>query len=349
MRIPHAYIRLTANARFAIIGLVNDSAIRGPFLLEPRLDMKIWGGRRLADYGFDLPPSALVGEAVITPPNAVIRSGPFMGSSLGDLIATDPEGLLGAKGLRLAGGQPSLPLLVKIIDATTDLSVQVHPDDARAPSGSMGKTEAWFVLGAEPGATLYVGLNDPTEFAELAQEARTGVSIGKRMRTIPARAGDVIFIPAGTVHAIGAGVLLYEIQQPSTITYRLDDWGRVDESGQPRDLHIEDALAVSEHDLRPNNEVAPIRTAGMPATPCVRCDAFALEVIDLHAGDELVLEPEPGPVVFTCVEGGARLTTDSTALNLSRGGTAVTLADGPPARLSVRDSARILRGWIDQA
>ena len=341
-------MRLTARGALTNIATMTISTTtRGPFLLEPRLDAKIWGGRRLANYGLDLPANEPVGEAVITPPDAVIRNGSHAGKRLGEVIALDPEGLLGTNGLRLSGGQPSLPLLVKLIDATTDLSVQVHPDDARAPAGSMGKTEAWFVLEAEPGANLYVGLNDPDEFGNLAREARAGVSVGARMRTVPARPGEVIFIPAGTVHAIGAGVLLYEIQQPSTITYRLDDWGRLDDKGQPRELHVEEALAVSEPELRPESEVAPTRTATMPAHPCVHCDAFALEVIALRPGDELKLASEPGPIVFTCIDGAAQLSADGEVVQLTKGETAVMLAAAPPACLRASSHARILRGWID--
>jgi mannose-6-phosphate isomerase len=167
------------------------------------------------------------------------------------------------------------------------------------------------------------------------------------MRTLPARPGEVIFIPAGTVHAIGAGVLLYEIQQPSTITYRLDDWGRVDDKGQPRELHVEEALAVSEPELRPESEVAPTRTAAMPAHPCVHCDAFALEVIALGPGDELRLASESGPTVFTCIDGAAQLSADGEVVQLTKGETAVMLADGPPLSLHASSHTRILRGWID--
>jgi len=319
---------------------------RGPFLLDPRLDLKIWGGRRLGAYNLELPPNDPVGEAVITSPDARIRSGPFAGRSLGDVIARDPEGMLGSDGLRLSGGQPRLPLLIKLIDATTDLSIQVHPDDARAPAGSMGKTEAWYVLEAEPGANLYVGLNDPAEFNELASEARSGTSVGARMRTVPAQPGEVIFIPAGTVHAIGAGVLLYEIQQPSTITYRLDDWGRVDDLGQPRELHVEAALAVSEPHLRPASEIAAMRTATMPATPCVQCEAFALEVIEVRGGEEMTLDFETGPAVFTCIAGAVRLDADGIAVDLARGDTAVMMADAPIVHLRTIQPAQILRGWL---
>lgn len=321
-------------------------AHRGPFLLEPRLDAKLWGGRRLSAHGFALPDHEVIGEAVVTHAEAAIRNGPLAGMRIGDVIARDPLDALGQNGLRLAGGQPIVPLLVKWIDASTDLSIQVHPDDARAPAGSLGKTEAWFVLAAEPGARLYVGLTDPTDLAGLASDARAGMSVGPRMRTLPARPGEVLFLPAGTIHALGAGVMVYEIQQPSTVTYRLDDWGRVDEGGNPRELHVEAALAVSDPTLAPNPRTPHPRGASDPVTPCVLCDEFALELIELRPGDAITMDPETGPVVFTTVAGDVEVAAADEAVALQHGETAVMLAGAGPVRLATASGARVLRGWI---
>lgn len=317
----------------------------GPFLLTPRLDAKLWGGRRLEAHGFDLPAGEVIGEAVVTSPEAIIRNGTRAGQRIGDVIAEDPLGSLGGTALRLTGHRPIFPMLVKWIDASMDLSIQVHPDDARAPAGSLGKTEAWFVLDAEPGAKLYVGLNDPTDLEGLAKDARAGISVGPRMRALPARAGDVLFLPAGTIHALGAGVLVYEIQQPSTITYRLDDWGRVDDDGNPRDLHVEEGLAVSEPALAPSSVIPIARHLGDPALPCVLCNEFALELIELRPDETMTLAAESGPSVFTAISGSGRLATASDAVKLDHGDTAVLLAAAGPASLQTRTGARILRGW----
>lgn len=319
---------------------------RGPFLLTPRLDAKLWGGRRLKAHGFALPAGEPIGEAVVTHPEATIRNGPRAGQRLGDLIAEDPEGYLGATALRLAGGRPIFPLLVKWIDASTDLSIQVHPDDARAPAGSLGKTEAWFVLGADPDARLYVGLDDPDDMAGMATDARAGVSVGARMRTLPARPGEVVFLPAGTIHALGAGVLVYEIQQPSTVTYRLDDWGRVDDAGNPRELHVEEALAVSEPALAPELVAPPVRRAGDPPAPCVLCEEFAMELIELGPGEAMTLPPEASPAVFTSISGAAELAGPAGGVDLPHGETAVMLAAAGPVRLGSPTGGRVLRGWI---
>ena len=314
-------------------------------MLTPRLDTKLWGGRRLKAHGFALPPGEAIGEAVMTHAWATIRNGSRAGQRLGDVIAEDPIGALGATALRLAGDRPIFPMLVKWIDASTDLSIQVHPDDARAPAGSLGKTEAWFVLDAEPDAKLYVGLNDPADLEGLANDARAGVSVGPRIRAIPARAGDVIFLPAGTIHALGAGVLVHEIQQPSTITYRLDDWGRVDDDGNPRDLHVEEGLAVSDAALAPTAVIPIARRMGDPALPCVICKEFALELIELRAGETLTLGAEPGPSVFTVIAGEASLAA-AEAVDLSHGDTAVLLAEAGPVSLRTPTGASLLRGWV---
>lgn len=319
---------------------------RGPFLLTPRLDAKLWGGRRLEAHGFALPAGEPIGEAVVTHLEATIRTGPRAGERIGDLIAEDPESCLGATALRLTGNRPIFPLLVKWIDASTDLSIQVHPDDARAPAGSLGKTEAWFVLDAAPDAQLYIGLNDPTDLAGLAADARAGTSVGPRMRTLPARPGEVVFLPAGTIHALGAGVMVYEIQQPSTITYRLDDWGRVDDTGNPRELHVEEALAVSEPALAPEPLVPPVRRAADPVRPCVLCEEFALELIELRPGEAMALPPESGPAVFTTIGGAAEVAAAATSVDLPHGETAVMLAAAGPVRLATLTGARLLRGWI---
>src|SRR4051812_28611925 len=119
----------------------------GPLILTPRLDSKPWGGRRLAEFGFDLPPNEPIGEAVITAPEAIIADGPHAGRTLGEVVQDDPSAALGARGLTATGNRPLFPLLVKLIDAAEDLSIQVHPTDQFAESeNSLGKTEAWHVL-----------------------------------------------------------------------------------------------------------------------------------------------------------------------------------------------------------
>src|SRR4051812_35356343 len=136
-------------------------------LLLPRLDPKIWGGRALEKFGFALPPEGVIGEAVLTAPESLVADGEFAGQTLGSLIALDPELALGRRSLEITRGKPIFPMLIKLIDAHDDLSIQVHPRDEHVLSESLGKTEAWLVLSAEPGSVLYCGLRPGISRAEL--------------------------------------------------------------------------------------------------------------------------------------------------------------------------------------
>jgi mannose-6-phosphate isomerase len=211
-------------------------ALRGigvPLRLSPTFDSKPWGGRRLESLGKSLPDGP-IGESLESGPLATIDGGPFSGMTLGELAAQRPRPLLGSRGTRAAGNLNDFPLLVKLIDAQQDLSVQVHPDDLHAPPGKRGKTEAWLILESEPGGSLIVGVDSAPDPSDIQR------SIVRE----PVAAGDIFLVPAGTIHAIGAGVMLYEIQQCSDVTYRLYDWGR------PREMHLEQGLAVANPSLR---------------------------------------------------------------------------------------------------
>ena len=225
-------------------------------------------------------------------------------------MAEDPSGLIGNLGLDATSGAPQFPLLVKLIDARENLSIQVHPDDARArEQGKLGKTEAWYVLEQDPGAMLYLGVlpgTDPDAFQAAA--ARLDGSSAALMRTIPADVGTTVLIPAGTIHALGAGAMVYEIQQPSDITYRLDDWGRVDASGQPREVHIDAGFAVSRfaeipERITPVTLRAPIGERHLLAA----CRYFALERIALPAGASVNLGEQASPSVVTILQGRATI------------------------------------------
>lgn len=279
----------------------------------PRLDQKPWGGRRLASFGMELPETGKIGEALVTADDAAITGGDGAGRTLGDLVRADPDGRLGERGRGAVGGRAIFPLLVKLIDAREHLSIQVHPDDARAESlgslGSLGKTEAWHVLAAEPGAELFLGLRSGVEVEEFAEAATTlDGSSARSMRSILARAGTTVMIPAGTIHALGAGVVVYEIQQPSDVTFRLDDWGRVDAEGHPRETHLDQGLAVMQADLRPEL-IGPVRlrTALGERHLLVACRYFALERIALPAGAPLELGQSDSPVVLTMLSGEATI------------------------------------------
>ena len=169
------------------------------------------------------------------------------GVPLTALIERNQRDMLGS---RIEG---PFPLLLKLIDAHEKLSVQVHPDDQYAArhEGKLGKTEAWVILRTEPGAQLVYGIKEGTTLEALRRACGNGKEIESLLRYVPVRPGDVFYIPSGMVHAIGAGVMLYEIQQSSDITYRFYDWDRVDAQGNRRELHIRQALDVAKLDLQP--------------------------------------------------------------------------------------------------
>jgi mannose-6-phosphate isomerase len=213
-----------------------------PLLLDPVYRRYLWGGRRFATaLGRDLPAGDDFAESweLVDRPGtdqSVVAAGPLAGRTLGDLVRGHGRDLLGRHAPRAA-----FPLLFKFLDARRDLSVQVHPDDARAARlvpPDRGKTEAWYVVDAEPGSRIYAGLAAGAGQADLGAAIRAG-TCASVLHSFEAHAGDCIFIPAGTVHAIGAGLLVAEIQQSSDVTYRLFDWNRTGPDGKPRPLHVE--------------------------------------------------------------------------------------------------------------
>lgn len=214
-------------------------------LLKPAFQEKIWGGKKLQEeFGYDIP-SDQTGECWAISAHkhgpAIVENGPYTGMTLTELWASEPQ-LFGNH-----GAEEIFPLLTKILDAKIDLSVQVHPDDAYAMKheGELGKTECWYILAADPGSYLIYGhrAQSKEEFAQLVSQGKWDQLLTK----VPVKAGDFFYVPSGTVHAIGGGVMVLETQQSSDTTYRLYDWDRKDEkTGQSRELHIKDSLACSQ-------------------------------------------------------------------------------------------------------
>jgi len=195
-----------------------------PFRLKPWFSERVWGKRDLRPWYVSTGTTELVGEAWLTGPQCVVETGVFAGKTLAS-VATE------------LGGE--FPLLVKLLFPNEKLSVQVHPDDvqARAMGETRGKTECWYVLAAEPGATVALGLKKGVAVADVAASVADG-TMESLIEQVPVSVGDMLFVDAGTVHAIGPGVVLLETQQTSDVTYRLYDYGR------PRELHLEKGLAV---------------------------------------------------------------------------------------------------------
>jgi mannose-6-phosphate isomerase len=227
---------------------------------------------------------------------SVVAGGPLSSISLGDLVRTRGEELLGEAAL-LHG---RFPVLFKLIDARETLSVQVHPDEdavTRLGQDARPKTEAWYVLHASPGARVYLGLRPGVGLPELRSGLAAG-RVGALLQPVEVTAGDFVYLPAGTLHAIGGGVLLAEIQQSSDTTYRLFDWNRVGLDGQARPLHVEAALASVHLELRGR----PAHASPLSGRAGVRCRAFSFERMGLAPEGNAPLEAGR-PRILCCIEG----------------------------------------------
>lgn len=293
----------------------------GPITTERRIVQPIWGGTRLAAW-LDLPEPRPIrlGETWQVYDQNLVTSPPHAGQTLSDLTAQYGADLVGTRTMARYGAD--FPLLAKFIDAADRLSIQVHPDDAyahrvEAHSGFHGKTEAWYILDAAPGATVTCGLTRVSDREEFAAAVADG-TLEALMGTLPVAPGDVIFVPAGTIHAINAGIVLFEIQQKSDLTYRVYDYGRRDATtGQLRPLHLERALEVSQFAPATQAKVTPLRLS--PGRDLlIACPYFALERWQVSA--PLQAQTEPGSfALVTVLEGSGQLRWEAGTLTLARG------------------------------
>lgn len=286
-----------------------------PLPLRPELHRRVWGGHRLRELVQSKEDEAVgpagepVGEAWLAGPASLVAGGPFSGASVAELVARFGAALIGTVPLKRHGAHT--PLLLKLLDVCADLSVQVHPADpprgelARG-SGVMGKSEAWLVLAAEAGARVLWGFKGAVS-PQGVREAATAGELVSFMNEVPVAAGDVVVLPAGTVHAAGKGMLLFEVQQASDVTYRLYDHGRVGADGRPRELHLSEALPLSDlSGARPQKLTAAELEA--KAGELVQRPEFALERFQLNPGEAYVGAVGGFSLEFlTLTSGSARL------------------------------------------
>jgi mannose-6-phosphate isomerase len=293
-----------------------------PLPLDAHLAPAIWGGHLLTGrFGKPGDPRALIGEAWECWDEDRVASGAYAGRTLAEL-----RGELGGALLGPLDPARAFPLLTKFIDAHAALSVQVHPDDAyaqRVEGQPNGKTECWYVLEAEPGAQIVLGWTRDTSRAEYLERVARG-TLDDVLRRVPVRAGDAFYLPAGTLHAIGQGIVLYETQQTSDLTYRIYDYGRLDATGRPRTLHVEKAADVLDYRAASGGALRPLdyELEGVRRTTLVAGASFVLERTEADATAR-ALDLEGLPLVVTSLANAVALEAPGAALVLEPYRTAV--------------------------
>lgn len=292
-----------------------------PLYLEPVGISSIWGGSRLKNEfnkKTNVTPLAETWECSVHPDGpSTVTNGIFKGKTLREVLALHPE-FLGQK----AANEKEMPILIKMIDAADNLSVQVHPNDeyAQIHENQKGKTEMWYIIDAQEGAAIVYGFKHSVTKQQLKNAINTG-KINKYLNKIPVHKDDVFFIPSGTVHAIGKGIIIAEIQESSNVTYRFYDYDRTDKNGSKRELHIDKALDVV--DLRPTKNIRqPQRlihyNKGCAREIICRCEYFEVERIIVSSHLEFSVLNSSFQSIL-CLEGAGTLTVDNKKYDLNKG------------------------------
>lgn len=306
--------------------------------LVPEYKHRVWGGQRLK------PSPEPYGEAWLVYEGNHVASGPEAGRTLAEVTAEHGAALAGGRAFGRTGAR--FPLLIKLLDTAEWLSLQVHPNDeqARRMEGAeqWGKTEAWHILEAAPEAEVLCGLRPDVTRAALDPAIRSG-TIVELMRRLSVRAGDTVFVGAGTIHALGPGLLLYEVQQTSDITYRVFDWNRPQSAG--RALHIDQSLAVA--DVGQTGQARPLPPIDDGRAMLVECPYFTLELL---AGETRPIDLDTGGTSFhalTVVAGGVDVVGDGWREELARFETIVVPAACGGYTLRPRGAFRALKASVE--
>jgi mannose-6-phosphate isomerase len=294
-----------------------------PLRFEPIYQYRLWGGRRLADVlTAPLPGDGPIGEAWLLSDRddhqSRVANGPFKGQTIGELMKQSPEQVLG----KLAGRFRRFPLLLKFLDARDMLSVQVHPSDRQTnylPAGETGKTEAWVVLEAGTESRIYAGLKPATTADNLRWAIANGM-VADHLACFAPKPGDGVFLPAGTVHALGGDVVVFEVQQNSDVTFRLYDWDHVDtKTGQRRALQVDQALACIDF---AQGAVGPVVPMVEEVKPVLRerlflCEHFGLW--RLRGESPFTVGAAGTPRVLVCLTGDGQLEHDDANYAVDKG------------------------------
>ncbi len=317
-----------------------------PLTFQPLFKRYLWGGRRLGDVLHKtIGPETDYAEsweiADHRQGQSIVANGPLAGTTLHELVATRGSELLGRH-----APQSRFPLIFKYLDCQRDLSVQVHPNDAAAAllnPPDLGKTEAWLVLAANPGSRIYAGLQSDCGKAALASAIDAG-QIEACLHSFAAAPGQCVFIPAGTVHALGAGLVVAEIQQASDTTYRLYDWNRLGPDGQPRQLHIRESLDAIDDTAIAIKPREPQSTDRPHVQRLVACDKFILDRWQL-SGEPATIGGDNRFHILSVLSGTLNLTAPA-QLSLSIGQTALLPASLGPTSITTTAPATAIDMYL---
>jgi len=322
------------------------NSILYPIKFDPILKDKIWGGSKLTEKLNKVSDLNNLGESWeisdVDGDTSIVSNGSLKGKSLQELLVRFGADILGQKNHETFGNK--FPLLIKFIDAKQDLSIQLHPNDQLAAErhNSFGKTEMWYVMQADDDANLIVGFNKkvtPQEYLKHLEDK----TLTKILNFEEVKEGDTYFIEVGRVHAIGAGVMLAEIQQTSDITYRVYDWDRVDDEGNARELHNDLAIDAIDFNMEDNFKVDYAKDTNV-SNLMVDCPYFKTSFLDL---DQPVKKKnvKDSFYIYMCVDGTAEIETDNYALNVSKGETVLVPASIKSYRINT-NKAKFLEVYV---
>ncbi len=322
-----------------------------PMLFDPNFHPVIWGGERIPKWkGTPSTADMPIGESwevsAIPSSPSIVSNGTWAGYNLLDVIARRPEEILGRHVAKAYNGQ--LPLLAKFIDAQHNLSIQVHPNEemAQREHGKSGKSEMWYIIDAQPGAYLYAGFKDELTPEQYKQKVADG-TICEALARHEVHAGDVFYLPAGRVHAIGSGILLAEIQQSSDVTYRIYDYNRMGLDGKPRELHTE--LAAQALDYQVHDEYrTPYQCAGA-INKCLETPYFSVQIVETATPIRRNMIPLDSFVIVMCLQGECSIRVRSTKTEVPLRAAQSCLIPAAIADYDIipRGDIRLLEAYID--
>ncbi|EDP71262.1 mannose-6-phosphate isomerase [Flavobacteriales bacterium ALC-1] len=318
-----------------------------PIKFNPILKEKIWGGEKLSKILNKKSNSKQIGESWeisgVDDNISVVSNGFYKGKTLNDLITTYKSKFLGQENIVTYGD--NFPLLIKFLDAKTNLSVQVHPDDemASAKHNSFGKTEMWYIMDSDKDAEIVLGLKDNNTDKNVLSTINAS-NVDAIFNTEKVKQGDSYFIPAGKIHAIGAGILAAEIQQTSDITYRVYDWDRTDDNGQQRELHTD--LAQKATKTFSSNGKSDYHLEQDKTSNLVDCNFFTTNIFEVKGLQKRDYKNLDSFIIYMCVQGRAEITVNKHTEFISVGETVLVPADSKDVIFNSQGS-KMLEVYID--